>query len=117
MPFDLIIQNTASKEVFLISGITDSSDTYMAYLFKNFTMPAKAQEGEYNCILFRNGRNDVEYEFKTDLLSSIAHTDEGDVEFRYLRPEVFLMKYGEIKDKNKYYNGGDKKVFEYRKSK
>lgn len=95
MPFDLIIQNNASKQVFLISGLTDSSDTSLAYIFKNFSMPEKAQEGEYLCLLFRNGREDVEYNYSDVLLDTVARTLDGDVQVRYLRPEIFLMKYGE----------------------
>ena len=109
MKFDLILQNNASKKVFLISGLYDEAETPLAYIFKNFKMPEKAQEGEYTGVLFRNGRDDVVYEFKDVLLDTVAHTDEGDVEIRYLRPEIFLMKYGDIKtdyisrDKNKEY--------------
>ena len=109
MPFDLIIQNNASKQIFLISGLTDTSDTPLAYIFENFNMPEKAQDGEYTCTLFRNGRSDVQYEFKDVLLDTVAHTEDGDIQIRYLRPEIFLMKYGDIKtgyisrDKNKTY--------------
>lgn len=113
MPFDLIIQNNASKEVFLISGLTDYSDTSLSYLFKNFSMPAAAQDGEYTCVLFRNGREDVVYEFKNDILDSIAHTDEGDIEFKYLRPEVFLMKYGV--NEGAYSYKKSEKIYAYRK--
>ena len=113
MPFDLIIKNNASKEVFLMQGLLDASDTAMAYLFNNFNMPVKAQEGEYTCVLFRNGRDDVEYEFKEDILSSIAHTLEGDVELKYLRPEIFLLKYGEITNIYAYKNTD--KTYAYRK--
>lgn len=109
MPFDLLTQNNASKEIFLISGLTDYSDTSLAYIFENFNMPEKAQEGEYTCALFRNGRRDVEYEFSDVLLDTVAHTAEGDVKIKYLRPEIFLMKYGEngtdyvYRSKNKEY--------------
>lgn len=109
MPFDLILQNNASKQVFLISGIYDAEETVLAYIFYNFQMPEKAPEGEYTGLLFRNGRSDVQYEFKDVILDSVAHTLEGDVELRYLRPEIFILKYGEIKpnyisqDKNKTY--------------
>lgn len=113
MPFDLIIQNNASKEIFLISGLTDSSDTELAYIFENFQMPEKAQEGEYTCLLFRNGREDVEYDFKNDLLDSLAKTEEGDVELKYLRPEIFLMKYGEIREIYSYQK--TEKIYAYKK--
>ena len=113
MPFDLIIQNNASKEIFLIQGLIDYSETPLSYYFKNFTMPSGAKEGEYTCVLFRNGRDDVQYEFKNEILTSIAHTLEGDVELRYLRPEVFLMKYGNIG--NPYLYQKSEKIYAYRK--
>lgn len=113
MPFDLILQNNASKEVHLISGLNDYSETPLSYLFENFNMPISAQEGEYTGVLFRNGRADVEYEFNTDLLSSVAHTEEGDIELKYLRPEVFLMKYGETETPYAYQKSD--KIYAYRK--
>jgi len=105
MPFDLILQNNASKQIYLLSGLTDTSESSMAYLFEDFEMPESSQEGEYTCVLFRNGRKDVVYEFKNDILETIAHTGEGDVALRLLRPEIFLLKYGEINE-----------VYGYRKS-
>lgn len=105
MPFDILLQNQASKEIYIISGVNDTSETSLAYLFEDFSMPENAQEGEYTCVLFRNGRKDVVYEFKNDILETIAHTGEGDVALRLLRPEIFLLKYGEINE-----------VYGYRKS-
>lgn len=102
MPFDLIMQNNASKQKFVITGLVDTSETPLAYIFEDFSMPEKAPEGEYSCVLFRNGRNDVWYELSDVLLDTIAHTDEGDVQVRFLRPEIFLLKYGEVKDPYKF---------------
>lgn len=113
MGFDLILQNSATKAEYLVSGLVDSGNR-LAYVFDGFAMPEDARTGEYYCALIWNGRKDVTYEFKDVLLDSVLHTDEGDVTLRDLRPEVFLMRYGTVEadaiyaDKNTeyyYYNG------------
>lgn len=113
MPFDLIIQNNASKQIFLISGLIDTGDSYLSYEFKNFHMPEKAPEGEYTAVLFRNGRRDVEYQFSDVLLDTVAHTTAGDIQVRYLRPEIFLLKYGKAVTPYSYRSAD--KVYAYRK--
>lgn len=119
MGFDLILQNSATKKEYLVSGLVDSGN-YMAFIFEDFEMPDGAQPGEYYCAIIWNGRSDVSYEFRDVLLDTVLHTEEGDVQLRDLRPEVFLMKYGTaqseaeaetpvyVEDKNTeyyYYNG------------
>lgn len=114
MGYDIIIQNSATKQEYLISGLTDSGNR-LAYVFEDFVMPEGAQSGEYYGALIWNGRGDVEYEFKDVLLETILHTGEGDVQLKDLRPEVFLMRYGTVeasavyKDNNtEYYYYGRK---------
>lgn len=91
--YDLILQNSASKKEYLISGLTDSGNR-LAYVFEDFQMPADAPEGEYYGALIYNGRDDVSYNFKDVLLDTILDTEEGSVMLRDLRPEIFLMRYG-----------------------
>lgn len=114
MGFDIILQNSATKKEYLVSGLIDKGNR-LAYVFEDFVMPEGAQSGEYYGALIWNGRRDVEYEFKDVLLETILHTDEGDVALKDLRPEVFLMRYGTVeadavyRDKNtEYYYYGRK---------
>lgn len=95
MGYDIILQNSATKREYLVSGLTDSGNR-LAYVFEDFAMPEDAQFGEYYGALIWNGRRDVTYEFKDVVLETILHTNEGDVRLRDLRPEVFLMRYGTV---------------------
>lgn len=113
MGFDMIIQNNASKQEYVIQGLTDKGNP-MAYLFEDFEMPEGAQNGEYYGVLIWNGRDDVEYELKDVLLDTILHTSVGDVLLRDLRPEMFLLKYGTITNEVLSLDG-DKEFLYYRK--
>lgn len=94
MGYTIILQNNASRKEYLLTGLTDSKETFMAYVFKDFLMPDDAPEGEYKGVLFWDGRMDTEYELSDEILDCICHTSEGDVLVRHLRPEIFILKYG-----------------------
>lgn len=100
--FDLILQNTASKQEYLIQGLTDTSDSWLVYVFENFQMPEGAEEGEYYGALYRNFRKDCEYELNDVITETLIHTNEGDVRVRDLRPELFLMKFGDVVSQSKF---------------
>ena len=102
MKYDLLIQNMASKKEYLITGLEDRSDSYLCYVFNNFSMPEKAQEGEYEGLLFYNGRNDCEYTLNDVLEETLISTSDGDVLVKHLRPERFILKYGNITRSNAY---------------
>lgn len=114
MKYDLLMQNTANKKEYLVQGLKDVSDTYLAYVFKDFLFPEGAEEGEYVCALYRNDRKDTEYTFNDDIMETQIATSEGTVKVRNLRAEMFIIKFGDIKStyvsrpKNNeyyYYNG------------
>ena len=113
MGFDLLIQHSASKREWVVSGLTDKGNT-MAYVFKDFVMPEDAPEGEYYCVLVWNGREDVEWDVKDVLLDSVARTSEGNVMLRNLRPEIFLMRYGVVESPAQY-RDTDKQYYYYNK--
>ncbi len=112
--YDLLIQNTASKKEYLITGLKDTSETYLAYVFEQFSFPEEAEEGEYVCFLYRNDRKDCVYTFNDDVPETEIETSDGTVKVKNLRPEMFIIKYGTIRkpyvarQKNNeyyYYNG------------
>lgn len=111
--FELFLQHNASKREWIVSGLNDRGN-HMAYIFKNFEMPEGAPDGEYTGVLVWNGRTDVEWELKDVLLDTIAHTAVGDVKLRDLRPEIFLMRYGLVKDPAQY-RDTDKQYYYYNK--
>lgn len=93
--FDIILQNSASKKEYLVSGLKDTGN-WQAYVFEGFKMPDSAPFGEYYGALIWNGRDDVEYDFRDVLLDTVLHTGEGDVLLRDLRPEIFVLRYGQV---------------------
>ena len=80
----------------------NKSKTHLAYLFKNFQMPDDAPYGEYFCALYWNSRKDCSYTMEDDIRDTTIHTNDGDVQIKYLRAEYFLMKYGEITQELNY---------------
>lgn len=100
--FDLILQNTASKQEFLIQHLEDTSESWLQYVFDNFKMPDEAQYGEYVGALYRNDRDDCVYTLKDVITETVIETEEGTVRVRDLRPELFILKYVGFPEKEPY---------------
>lgn len=110
--YDLLMQNNASKEHFVFSGLTDLSDNH---LYHQFDLELDVPDGEYTYVVLINNRDDVEYDFKTPLLSTIIHTGEGDIVLRDLQPGTGLLRVGDEKPAydNQYDESGDNKTIFY----
>lgn len=91
LKFDIILQNNASKEVFLIKKQENSSEVVDYLLFKDVDLPAGMKPGEYTYAVIYNGREDVYYNFKNDLLETILTTQDGDVKLDKLNPLLGLL--------------------------
>lgn len=102
--YDLLLQNNASKEFFRFSGLTDSSTNY---LFYEFELEWDVPDGEYTYAVYLNTRDDVEIEYKHPLLSSILHTEDGDVVLRDLQPVTGLLRVGKPATINEYDGGNE----------
>lgn len=100
--YDLIIQNTASKQEYLIQHLQDTSTSWLQYVFENFAMPEGAQFGEYIGALYRNYRNDCTYTLSDVITDTLIETNEGSVHVRDLRPELFILKYVDFEDAKPY---------------
>ena len=96
--FTIIAQNSATRQEFVIEHLVNSSPSPLYYQFRRFTMPAGAPKGEYRCALIWNGRDDCVYVTSDDLMETLIKTEEGDVYLKDLRPEVFLLRYGDLED-------------------
>lgn len=92
--YDLLLQNNASKEHFIYSGLTDISTNH---LYHQFDVELDVPDGEYTYVVTVNNRDDVVYELKTPLLSTILHTNDGDVILRDLQPGTGLLQIGDGK--------------------
>ena len=112
MAYTLLLQNLASRKEYLITGLQDKSETYLCYVFEDFVMPEGAQEGEYEGLLFIDNRSDSEYTLSDVLEDTVISTADGDVQVKRLRPERFILKYGDIENTNKYRE--DNQTFYYR---
>ena len=110
--YTLLLQNLASRKEYLITGLVDKSKTYLCYVFENFSMPEGAQEGEYEGLLFRDDRRDSEYTLSDVLEDTLISTADGDVRVKHLRPERFILKYGDIERTAKYRE--DNKTYYYK---
>lgn len=75
--YDIILQNNASKEVFLFQRQTPIEETGYYILF-SLEMPDGVKEGEYTYAIVRNYRTDIEYTFKPVLLESDVYSRRKD---------------------------------------
>ena len=98
--YDVIIQNSASKQTFLLTGNTDTSESH---LYHRFEVEIDAPEGEYVYVCVRNDREDVEYEFKTPVLDTVVHVGDEEMVLRDLQPSTGLLRIGENVDPENVY--------------
>lgn len=102
--YDMLIQNNASKEFFLFSGLTNNSTNHLYY---EFEIEMDVPEAEYTYAVYLNTRDDVEIEYKHPLLSSILHTVAGDIVLRDLHPSTGLLRVGKPGIINEYDGGNE----------
>ena len=102
--YDLILQNTASKQEWVLKGLVNVSTVNLYYQFNNFSMPTDAPTGEYFYALIWNVRTDVEYTLRDDILDTIVTTGEGSIKLKDLQPETGILRYGTVEQKNNYRN-------------
>lgn len=114
MKYDILIQNNGSKEIFIISGQTNTSDNHLYFKFEDLILPERAQDGEYTYAIINNDLPDVEYELKSVLLDSKVSVSGQTYTLRDLKPVVGLMRVGEVEDKNTY-RETDNKTYYYKK--
>lgn len=111
--YTLILQNNASKQFFVFDGLEDISTSHLYYQFDADL--SACTNGEYTYAVVMNYRTDVEYELKTPLLSTILHTEDGDVKLADLQPSTGLLQIGagEVVYENVYDKDEENTVFYY----
>lgn len=90
--YDLLLENNATKQFFIYSGLTDTSDNH---LFYRFDTELDVPDGEYTYVVLINNRDDVVYDMNLPILETILHTGEGDVLLRDLQPSTGLLQIGD----------------------
>lgn len=99
--YDLLLQNNASREFFLFSGLINLS---VNHLWLEFDQKIDLPDGEYTYVTLVNNRDDVVYEFQTPILKTILHTEDGDAILGDLQPNIGLLQVGNVKPGNYIYN-------------
>lgn len=110
--YDILIQNNANRQIYLLSGETNLSIDGRYLQFDDVDLPDEAVDGEYTYAIIVNNRDDVVYEYGSLVMDTILHTDDGDVALRDLAPLVGLMRVGKIAGKNEY-DKKDNKIYYY----
>lgn len=101
MAFTLLLKNNASRAKYVVRGLTDEG-TDLLHLFRDFTMPEGAQNGEYTYVLFKDDAADPVYNLNDSLLDSTVTVADKTVAVKHLNPEVGILSYEEREDKVEY---------------
>ena len=108
--FDILLQNNASREFTILTGLTNTSTTDLYLQFEGIELDVP--EGEYTYAVLCNSRYDVQYEAKTPILDTIVHTNDGDVILKDLCPLTGLMRVG-TPTVEAVYDNSDNNTFYY----
>lgn len=102
MYYDIILQNNASKEFFVLSGLQNTSSTELYLQFEDIELPEGAQDGEYTYACVCNEESGVTYSPKTPILDTIVHSNEEDIVLGELKPYTGLLRVGKPQESNVY---------------
>ncbi len=91
--FTLILKNNATMKFYKYDGL-EELDGKRLYL--HFNIDIDAPEGEYTYAVFRNNRTDVDYTFKSEVLSSILEVEGEEFLLRDLNPIYGILRIGDI---------------------
>lgn len=109
--YSLIIRNNATNQPFAYSGLTNTSSGRLYLKFEGLELDVP--DGEYTYAVFACDRTDVTYDFKAQILDTVIHTDDGDVELRDLDPRIGLLRVGEINKDETVYDNKHNETFYY----
>lgn len=112
--YDIILQNNADKRVFILSGMTNVSQSHLWLGFENVELPEGAEDGEYTYAVIRNVLRGVTYDPKAEVLDTIVTYEESSVTLRDLKPMVGILRVGTPATKN-VYKADNKKNYYYQK--
>ena len=109
--WDIILQNNSTNQTYLYSGLTNVSLNHLYLEFSDIDLDLPS--GEYTIVAIENSRTDVVYEFRTPVLDSIMHTEDGDIKLEDLHPRINLMRIGDIIKEAEYDSKDNNKTFIY----
>ena len=113
--YDILLQNNASKEYFIFSGVESTVENNLYVEFDDFEMPEKVKNGEYTYAVLRNSLSGVTYNCKNGLMDSLVEYSGQTYQLVDLRPLTGLLRVGKIEDKNNYQEKPKNKTYYYQK--
>lgn len=112
MKFDILLQNNASKQIFILEGLEPNEGTFaLSLTFEDVDMPEGVQDGEYTYAVIRNNRSDVEYDTNQVLLETVVKADGRTLKLADLRPLTGILRIGDIQQTNKYEKDSNKPYY------
>jgi len=100
--YSLLLQNLASRQFYAYDGLENISNNHLWLEFDKKL--EELPDGSYEYVTLVNNRDDVVYEFKTPILQTILHTEDGDAILGDLQPNIGLLQVGNVKPGNYIYN-------------
>lgn len=100
--YTLILKNNSTNEFTVYDGLQNVSGKQLYLEFNDVEL--EVPDGEYTYAVFSNDRDDITYDFKAEILDTVLHTEDGDVELRDINPRIGLLRIGLVEETNKYDN-------------
>lgn len=105
MKFDILVQNNASKEFYVISGLENTSSTGLYIRFNDVELPDGMQDGEYTYAVIKDEDGDAIFTPKTPIQESIVTIDGKQMVLKELNPLTGLMRVGKVETNDVYDDG------------
>ena len=102
MKFDILVQNNASKEFYVISGLENTSSTGLYIRFNDVELPNGMQDGEYTYAVIKDEDGDAIFTPKTPIQESIVTIDGKQMVLKELNPLTGLMRVGKVEANDVY---------------
>ena len=112
--YTMLVQNTASREVFILQNLENISASPLYYTF-DIRMPDAAQAGEYCYYLIAQMPTRAILPDSQPLLSKVEQEDGTTVLLRDLRPEIGLFMYKTTNDVPNIYHDRQSSFIYYEK--
>lgn len=113
--YDILLQNNASKEYFIFSGVSATVETDLYVEFDDLELPESVKDGEYTYAVIRNSLENVTYKPKNGLSETIVEYSGQTYQLSDLRPFTGLLRVGEVEEKNNYQDKPKNKTYYYKK--
>lgn len=108
--YNILFQNNASREFFLVSGMTNVSTNTLYLRFTDIELPEGMADGEYTYAVFIG--NEFEIAPKMPILDTILSSEGKDITLKDICPILGVLRVGDIVVNN-IYDDDENKTFYY----